>query len=437
MAGIVEPIVVNQIADEFLLITAPWKQQNMYINELLSKQHETYKEADASSENAHLLAIEMLETISFAIPHYQKDIAQERDIFSQIDVNNLQVKYNELKEIENLFENWTRDTYPKIVEQFMESAARLKTDTEEQLRMRLDSGKQGDILDPLISALEADRQRVSSLVSLPMKPLIRALEVNRQEWLSSLQSLARVLQADCKEKCEVISREILDVYLEEFNSITSDMFEEIKTSLDVEFAALSHDKAQNAPNESSTTSPFVSARYYDDNYYGDNLWFNAFKKMAPPSAAAIAIGSVIGLKAIIGGGWAATVVIGATSLTGVGLVIISVGAAAVATSRFLKRINSHREIQNDLVSYVKQFRDETIPNFSKFHKDGVENTESLLESVLEEMRTKQARGFSAISEATNISEEQKEQKVAGLDATSKQLQKLSGTIKECLRKRGN
>ena len=436
MAGIVEPIVVNQIADEFLLITAPWKQQNMYINELLSKQHEIYKEADVSSENAHLLAIEMLETISFAIPHYQKDIAQERDIFSQTDVNNLQVKYNELREIENLFENWTRDTYPKIVEQFMESAAHLKIDTEEQLRMRLDSGKQGDILDPLISALEAHSQgsrAVLQLLGVP-KPLTRVL-VNSQGSRASLESVAQGLQADCKEKCEVISREILDVYLEEFNSIISDMFEKIKTSLDVEFAALSHDKAPNAPNESSI-SPFVSVRHYDGNYYGDNLWFNAFKKMTPVPVA-IALGSVIGLKAIIAGGWAAVAVVGIVSATGVGLIIAGVGATTVAISRFLKRKNPHREIQNGLVSYVEQFRDETIRNFSKFHKDGVENTESLLKSVLEEMRTKQARGFSAISEATNISEEQKEQKVAVLDATSKQLQKLSRTIKECLRKGGN
>lgn len=406
---LVEPIVVNQIADAFLLITAPWKQQNMYIHELLSKQYETYKETDASSENAHLLAIEMLETIRFATPHYQKDIAQERDIFLQTDVNRLQVKHNELREIKNRFENWTRDTYPKIVEQFMESAACLKTDTEEQLRIRLDPGKQGDILDPLI----------------------RALEVDRQESRSSLKDLATALQANCQEKCEVVSREILNLYLEEFNSITGDMFEEITTSLGVEFAAISHDKGQNAPNKSSV-SPFVSV-----GYYGDNLWFDAFKKMVTPSASALAVGSVIGIKGIIAGGWAAGVVIGVASLTGVGLIITGVGGTTVAISHFLKRRNPHREIQKGLGSYVEQFRDETIQNFSEFHKGVVANTESLLESVLEEMRTKQAKGFSAISEASNISEEEKEQKVAVLDATSKQLQKLSVDIKECLGGKGN
>ena len=223
-----------------------------------------------------------------------------------------------------------------------------------------------------------------------------------------------------------MSREVLELYLEEFNSITGDSFEEITTSLGVEFASISHDTGQNAPNKNSAS---FSANV---EYYGDNLWFNAFKKMLPASGMALSAATVIGLKAIVGGGWAAAAVIGIGSLTGVGLVVAGVGGAAVAISRFLKGRNAHREIQKGLVRYVEKFRNETIQNFSEFHKGIVASTESLLENVLEEMRTKQARGFISISEATNMSQKQKDQKVAALDATSKQLQELSGKIEECL-----
>ena len=409
---LVEPTRVNQIVDAFFWITAPRKQQYMYINELLSKQHETYKAADANSENLHLLAIEMLEMISFAIPHYQKDIAHERDIFSQTDENNLQLKYNELIEVQKVFENWVSDTYPKIVERFTVSAARLKTEIEEQLRIKLDSRKQGDILDSLISVLK----------------------VHREESRSSLKALAKTLQTDCQEKCEVVSREILDPYFEEFTSITGDTFEEIRTSLGVEFAEISHDKGKNGPNKSSA-SPFVDVGDYGDNYYGSNFWTDSFKRMQLP---ALGVGALLTTKfmltGIAGGGWVLGVAIGLVGLTGAGLIITGVGAATVAILRELKSKDPYREIQKGLVSYVEQVRDETIQNFSEFHKGVVSNTESLLKSIVEGMRTKQTSSFRAISEAPNISEEEKDQKVAVLDATSNQLQKLSVEIKECLGK---
>lgn len=407
---LVEPTRVNPIVDAFFFITAPWKQQYRYINELLSKQHETYKAADANSENLHLLAIEILEMISFAIPHYQKDIAHERDIFSKTDENDLQLKYNELIEVQKVFENWVSDTYPKIVERFTVSAARLKTDIEEQLRIRLDSRKQGDILDSLMSALE----------------------VNRHKSPSSLKALAKTLQRDCQEKCEVVSREILDPYFEEFTSITGDTFEEIRTSLGVEFSEISHDKGKNGLHN-SFASPFVDVGDYGDNYYGSNFWTDTFNSLKLP---ALGLGSavIVATKLISGGGWMAWVAIGTVGLTGAGLIITGVGAATVAILRGLKSKDPCSEIQAGLVSYVEQVRDETIQNFSEFHKGVVSNTESLLKSIVEGMRTKQTSSFRAISEVPNISEEEKDQKVAVLDATSNQLQKLSVKIKECLGK---